>query len=138
MRALYLAEWLGERGYDAEHGLQRPWLCAAVPSCDEWLAEEPQGYDPELLISPSTDDRPLRVRQEADEMARVVCLREWLKWVEREQMRVINLEPADAPEAEVPEFEEVAETSEERAAMYAEMERIHDLPTRRWSPRRCA
>ena len=35
-----------------------------------------------------------RVRQESDELARVVCLREWLKWVEREQMRVINLEPA--------------------------------------------
>jgi len=40
-------------------------------------------------------------------MARTVCLREWLKWVEREQMRVINLEPAAAPAAEVPEFQEV-------------------------------
>ena len=34
------------------------------------------------------------MRQESDELARTVCLREWLKWVEREQMRVINLEPA--------------------------------------------
>ena len=33
VRALYLAEWLGERGYDAETVLQRPWLCRGRPSC---------------------------------------------------------------------------------------------------------
>ncbi len=126
VRALYLAEWLGERGYDAETAYS-DYGYARQAVLHEWLAEEPQGYDPELLISPATDDRPLRVRQESDELARVVCQREWLKWVEREQMRVINLEPVDAPEAEVPEFQEVAETSEQRATMYAQMERIHNL-----------
>jgi DNA-directed RNA polymerase subunit beta len=126
VRALYLAEWLGERGYDPETAYS-DYGYARQAVLHEWLAEEPQGYDPDILISPSTDDRPLRVRQESDELARVVCLREWLKWVEREQMRVINLEPAAASEAEVPEFQEVAETAEERAAMYAQMERIHNL-----------
>ena len=29
-------------------------------------------------------------------MARVVCLREWLKWVVRERMRVARLEPLTA------------------------------------------
>ena len=126
VRALYLAEWLGERGYDAETAYS-DYGYARQAVLHEWLAEEPQGYDPELLISPATDDRPLRVRQESDELARVVCQREWLKWVEREQMRVTNLEPAAESESEVPEFQEVAETTEERAAMYAQMERIHNL-----------
>jgi DNA-directed RNA polymerase subunit beta len=126
VRALYLAEWLGERGYDPESAYS-DYGYARQAVLREWLAEEPQGYDPDILISPSTDDRPLRVRQQSDELARTVCLREWLKWVEREQMRVIMLEPAPASDAEVPEFQEVAETSEERAAMYAQMERIHNL-----------
>jgi DNA-directed RNA polymerase subunit beta len=78
----------------------------------------------------------------ADELARVVCLREWLKWVEREQMRVVYLQPeievqpelAEQPQAAVlpqatvpPGFVEMAESPEERQIMLAEMERISEL-----------
>jgi DNA-directed RNA polymerase subunit beta len=92
----------------------------------EWLAEEPQGYKPEELLSFPGDTRPLAERQRADEVARIVCLREWLKWVVREQMRVTHLTPVGAPAAGI-EYEETPETPEERAALYAEMDRIAAL-----------
>ena len=92
----------------------------------EWLAEEPQNYEPDTFLSPPNDDRPVAGRVHADELARVVCLREWLKWVEREQMRVINLE--QTPDADgSPAYGERPETSEERAALYAKMDRIAGL-----------
>ena len=53
-------------------------------------------------------------------MARVVCLREWLKWVERERMRVTTTwRPSRWSDDTVrpTEYDEVAETPEERAAM---------------------
>jgi DNA-directed RNA polymerase subunit beta len=127
VRALYLAEWLGERGYDPER-TYRDQGYARRAVLREWLAEEPQGYDPDGLLSPVGDDRPPEVRQQADDMARVVCLREWLKWVERERMRVVRLVPAEGDEdAEGQAFVEVAETPEERSAVYVEMSRISAL-----------
>jgi len=59
-------------------------------------------------------------------LARVVCLREWLKWVERERMRATNL-AAKTNEDGTIEFEELPESSEERAAVYAAMDRISAL-----------
>ena len=140
MRALYLADWLEGRGYDAERAYNDA-VYARRAMLREWLAEEPQGYNPDELLSFEKDDRSLEERRQADEMARVVCLREWLKWVVRGRMRVIRLEPVDdgqveGPEAdgheqgmadEAREFVEAPETPEERAAMYAEMERISGL-----------
>ncbi len=127
VRALYLAEWLGERGYDPERAYSDLGY-ARQAVLREWLAEEPQNYDPDTLLSATNDTRPLREREQSDEMARLVCLREWLKWVEREQMRVVHLEPAASPDAEVILYEDLPESSEERAAMYAQMERISTLP----------
>ena len=46
MRALYLAEWLGERGYDPEPAYS-DYGYARQAVLREWLAEEPQGYDPD-------------------------------------------------------------------------------------------
>jgi len=136
VRALYLAQWLGERGYDPEQ-VYRDAGYARRAVLREWLAEEPQNYDPDTLLSFADDRRPLHVRQDADEMARVVCLREWLKWVVREQMRVARLEiapgagsmpgEADESKAKPAEFAEVHESEEERAQVYAEMERIAEL-----------
>jgi DNA-directed RNA polymerase subunit beta len=127
VRALYLAEWLGERGYDPEQAY-RDQGYARRAVLREWLAEEPQGYDPDQLLSFADDERPLEMRQRADSMARIVCLREWLKWVVRERMRVTNLILADGEEDGVePSFTEVDETPEERAAIYEEMSRISAL-----------
>jgi len=134
-RALYLADWLGERGYDPERAYNEP-TYARRSVLREWLREEPQGYDPDELLSFEDDGRPLEVRQKADEMARVVCLREWLKWVVRERMRVAHLElvagGASAPEtnghaSEAADYAEQPESKEERQVMYGEMERISEL-----------
>jgi DNA-directed RNA polymerase subunit beta len=127
VRALYLAEWLGERGYDPEQAYRDEGY-ARRSVLREWLAEEPQNYNPDALL-PSTDDlRPLEARQRADNMVRVVCLREWLKWVVRERMRVTNLVLADGGEdSEEPSYMEIDETPEERSAVYEEMSRISAL-----------
>jgi DNA-directed RNA polymerase subunit beta len=134
-RALYLADWLGERGYDPERAYNEP-TYARRSVLREWLREEPQGYDPDALLSFEDDGRPLDVRQKADEMARVVCLREWLKWVVREQMRMAHLEPVagdvSAPEtnghaSEGADYAEQPESKEERQVLYGEMERISEL-----------
>jgi len=137
VRALYLAEWLGERGYDPER-VYHDTAYARRAVLREWLAEEPQGYDPDALLVFPGDERPLAEREKADEMARIVCLREWLKWVVRERMRVVRLEPVPAQSAsgqdevagkDTPsvEYREIPESEEERAAIYAEMERISRL-----------
>jgi hypothetical protein len=44
-------------------------------------------------------------------MARVVCLREWLKWVVREGMRQTNLEAVNTEDGRS-EYEEQPETPE--------------------------
>lgn len=126
VRAIYLAEWLGERGYDPEQAYKdRGYARRAM--LREWLAEEPQGYDPDTLLSFAEDQRSVAEREAADELARVVCLREWLKWVAREAMRVTRLQSQPAAEGEAEDYEELAETPEERATVYAEMDRIAAL-----------
>jgi DNA-directed RNA polymerase subunit beta len=125
-RALYLADWLGARGYDPERVYNDSGY-ARQAVLREWLAEDPQNYNPDALLSPVDDHRSPSLRQEADEMARTVCLREWLKWVKREQMRQIYLEPVAASDTEEIQYNEVPDTAEDRAAMYAEMERISSL-----------
>jgi DNA-directed RNA polymerase subunit beta len=125
VRAMYLAEWLGERGYDPEK-VYRDYGYARRAMLREWLREEPQSYDPEKLMLFADDDRPMPERDAADYMARVVCLREWLKWVVRERMRVVNLDE-NAGEEGAADYVEVPETPEQREAIFAEMDRIAAL-----------
>jgi len=132
VRALYLAGWLGERGYDPERAY-RDVVYARQAMLREWLAEAPQAYDPDTLLSFPGDDRPLAVRETADEGARIVCLREWLKWVVREQMRVVKLEAVavaaepDAASDATFDYNELTESEAERQQIYAEMARISAL-----------
>ena len=56
----------------------------------------------------------------------MVCQREWLKWVERERMRLTRLQARETEDGTI-DYDEENETPEERAAMYAEMERISTL-----------
>jgi DNA-directed RNA polymerase subunit beta len=125
VRALYLAEWLGERGYNPEQVYGDDGY-ARRAMLREWLAEEPQGYKPEQLLWFAEDQRDLVLRESADEMARMVCQREWLKWVERERMRLTRLKAKEGEDGTT-DYEADVETPEERAAMYAEMERISTL-----------
>ncbi len=129
VRALYLAEWLGQRGYDPER-VYRDMGYARRAMLREWLREEPQNYDPDTLLFFPDDERSVGDRDASNELARQVCLREWLKWITRERMRITRLEPRTVTAedgTEVTEFVEVPETPEERAAVYAEMERLSHL-----------
>jgi DNA-directed RNA polymerase subunit beta len=127
VRALYLADWLGERGYDSDR-VYNDQGYARDKVLREWLAEEPQGYDPDGLLSSLDDASSPEERWQADERARVVCMREWLKWVVRDRTRLISYDPADSAEgAERQEYAEVPETTEDRQALYEEMSKISDL-----------
>ena len=64
MRALYLAEWLGERGYDAER-VYNDLGYARRAMLREWLAEEPQNYDPESLLSFAGTSAPAAEREKS-------------------------------------------------------------------------
>jgi len=125
VRGLYLADWLGERGYDPEK-VYRDYGYARRAMLREWLREEPQSYDPDTLLLFADDERALPEREAADSLARVVCLREWLKWVERERMRAMYLEAKTSDDGVI-EYAELPESPEERAAVYAEMDRISAL-----------
>ncbi len=121
-RGDYLAEWLGERGYDPEQ-VYNDQGYARRAMLREWLREEPQGYDPDTLLWFADDVRSVAEREAADELARIVCLREWLKWVERERMRFVRLETKPS-EGSAVDYVEIAESAEERQAMYDKMEHI--------------
>ncbi len=137
VRALYLADWLGERDYNPERVYNDPFY-ARQAVLREWLREEPQGYDPDaLLVIEDGQTRTVEAREQADETSRMVCLREWLKWIERERMRVVRLEamagpsgdgaePQDAAD-EAREYLELPESQEDREAIYGAMERISGL-----------
>jgi DNA-directed RNA polymerase subunit beta len=72
----YLAEWLGELGYDVETIAQdEVYVRQAV--LREWLRE--RGYDPGKILS-FPDAMPAGLSpDQADDLARLVCLRLWLE-----------------------------------------------------------
>ncbi len=74
-RLLYVAAWLSPKGYDIDR-LREDEVYARRSVMREWLREK--DYDPETLLVFDDDKRPARARKEADQMARVVCLRLWL------------------------------------------------------------
>jgi DNA-directed RNA polymerase subunit beta len=74
----YLLHWLGGQGHDEER-LVRDRAFARQVVMEAWLRE--RGYDPEELISFSFEPAPMAARQARRERARVVCLREWLRFM---------------------------------------------------------
>jgi len=126
LRSLYLTEWLGQRGYDAERvyydqGYARRALLR------EWLREEPQSYDPDGIIVDENDYVTLSSveRQELNENARRACLREWLKQAVRDEMRLVSYVPdEDETVPAAAAYREADETGEDRQAIYQAMDRI--------------
>jgi DNA-directed RNA polymerase subunit beta len=88
VQGYYLLEWLGDRGYDAER-LVRDKQYVREVVLTEWLRE--RGYEPEQLIAFDFEPTPMTERLERRERARIVCLREWLRYVHEE------LESAEHP-----------------------------------------
>ena len=125
LRTLYLTEWLGQRGYDAEQVYYNQ-SYARRSLLREWLREEPQNYDPDRILV-SEDEYtalPLPARQQLNEQARRVCLREWLKQAVRDEMRLISYAQVDAG---ADDYHEVEGTSDDRQAIYQAMDRISAL-----------
>ena len=73
-RRLYLVHWIGDK-YDPEL-LVSDWVYARRSALREWLREK--GYDPDQILVFENDPRPEEAKKEADRLARIVCLREWL------------------------------------------------------------
>ncbi len=98
VRSLYLAEWLGERGYDSEQ-VYYDESYARNAILREWLREEPQGYNPDEIRVDNYEQLDVDQRKKLNERARLVCLREWLKQVKRDEMRLAAfVEDTEEPE----------------------------------------
>jgi len=129
LRSLYLTEWLGQRGYDAERVYYESDYARRC-LLREWLREEPQSYDPDNIIVEDYAALPLVERQRINENARLVCLREWLKQVVRDEMRLAVYVPGEDQHREQQDgvtgvdFDEVDETMEDRQAIYSAMDTI--------------
>jgi DNA-directed RNA polymerase subunit beta len=90
----YLLRWLSERDYDDER-LVRDRHYARQAVMHEWLSE--LGYDPGQLISFSFEPSPMEERIRRRERARVVCLREWIKYIHEELEKSDQPWPEDLP-----------------------------------------
>ncbi len=124
LRTLYLIEWLGARGYDAER-VYRDEGYARHSMLREWLREEPQNYDPDSIIAGDFQEIPLSERMRINENARRVCLREWLKQTVRDEMRLAVYTSDDSDAASTPAtFQEIDESVDDRRAVYEAMDRI--------------
>ncbi len=77
-RLVYLIHWLGELGYD-EEALFFDRTYARQATLREWLRG--RGYDPDDVLAFRDVKRSVAEQQRADELARLVCLREWLRAV---------------------------------------------------------
>jgi DNA-directed RNA polymerase subunit beta len=75
----YLLDWLGGGSYDEER-LIRDQVFARQTVLLEWLKE--RGYDPDQLITFSFDLLPVAERTRRRERAQIVCLREWLTFMQ--------------------------------------------------------
>ncbi len=75
-RALYLINWLGEKGYDEEQ-LASDEIYARRSALREWLREK--GYDPDFLLAFEGQRRPREIGVAARAAIRLICLREWMK-----------------------------------------------------------
>ncbi len=128
IRALYLSQWLGERGYDAER-VYYDQVYARRSMLREWLAEAPQNYNPDDILTFDAEELTLAERKRRNENARHVCLREWLKQVIRDEMRLTTYEeiPAEGESSDRKIYQEAPEDPEDRAEIYEAMERISKL-----------
>ena len=74
-----LLNWLGGTDYDDER-LVRDHVYARQAVLQEWLKE--RGYEPEQLISFSLKPFPMPQRIRRRERARIVCLKEWIRFMQ--------------------------------------------------------
>jgi DNA-directed RNA polymerase subunit beta len=86
-RALYLIEWLDEKGYDEEQ-LASDEVYARRSVLSEWLREN--GYDPDFLLAFEGQRRAQEIGEAAREAVRLVGLREWVKAMKKRMETVAD------------------------------------------------
>jgi DNA-directed RNA polymerase subunit beta len=91
VRRLYLEGWLGDKGYDVYQLISDP-IYARKAVFSEYLRE--RGVNPdEVLFFVDRKTIKSSVRRHLDQMAIVVCLREWLK--------TLGVDTTDVPDEEI-------------------------------------
>jgi DNA-directed RNA polymerase subunit beta len=94
MLGFYLLESLDGRGYDEEK-LARNRSFARQVVMQEWLQE--RGHDPSRIMSFDLAPTPHAQQIKRREWARIVCLREWMRYVMEELERLERPWPEDLP-----------------------------------------
>ncbi len=91
VRRLYLIEKLDGQGYD-EDRLASDEVYARRAAVQNWLEE--RNYDPEFLLAFEGQRRPESVGAKSREAVRLVCLREWMIYLQERYQVEANLHPA--------------------------------------------
>jgi hypothetical protein len=128
LRSLYLTEWLGQRGYDAERVYYDQGYARRARCCANGCAKSRRAT---ILMASCRGRERLHdavlstERQQINENARRACLREWLKQAVRDEMRLVSYAPdEDERSPAAAAYSEVDETGEDRQAIYQAMDRI--------------
>jgi DNA-directed RNA polymerase subunit beta len=88
VRQLYMIEVLSPLGYDEER-LATDVTYAQRVVIHYWLKE--RGYDPDFLLAFEGERRDPKIGEKAREAVRLVCLREWLKYIKQRLVIEVNL-----------------------------------------------
>jgi DNA-directed RNA polymerase subunit beta len=92
--SLHLIDELRSDDYDEER-LVRDRTYARQVVLTKWLEE--RGYEPDRLISFELEPRPMEERTRRRERARIVCLREWINFVQEEMDKLGQPWPEELP-----------------------------------------
>lgn len=123
-RALYLIEWLSDKGYDEER-LATDHVYARRTVVREWLNE--QGHDGNFLLTYEGQRRSREESIVSREMVRKVCLHEWLKAMKKRAELIAD--GRTAPVLAEIDVDHLAEDEIDRYALQVSREMRLPMPT---------
>jgi len=124
VRRLYLIEKLDGMGFDEEQ-LATDEIYARRAAVHAWLKDH--GYDPDFLLVFEGTRRDERVGKESREAVRLVCLREWLRYLKERYAIEANLRPA--PIIDTLDVDAIAEDKLDEIAISASRQTNIPIPT---------
>ncbi len=124
VRRLYLIEKLDGMGFDEEL-LATDEIYARRAAVQAWLKDH--GYDPDFLLAFEGSRRDERVGKQAREAVRLVCLREWLRYLKERYAVEANLRPA--PIIDTLDVDAIAEDKLDEIAISASRQTNIPIPT---------
>jgi DNA-directed RNA polymerase subunit beta len=123
-RALYLINWLGEKGYDEER-LASDEIYARRSALREWLREK--GHDPDFLLAFEGQRRPREIGVAARAGIRLICLREWMKAMQERLEKMAD--GRSSPTLENLDIDALKDEDVDRLALEASREMQLPMPT---------